>query len=106
MHNVDLFDAAECRKPEYDPDAWIEPETFEVAVRVCKLCPIRLRCLDYATDPQHATFTEHGVWGGRDANWRSRMRNQRRRNLRAGDRYQVVTFPVTTSAEVVPGFSL
>jgi len=49
----------------------------EVAKRVCRDCPVRLECLEYAL----AERIDHGVWGG--CSERERRRILRRRRLGA-----------------------
>ena len=53
-------DTALCRD---FPTKWWFPEQggkFEIAVFICKQCPIQQRCLDYAIKENIA----HGIWGG------------------------------------------
>jgi WhiB family redox-sensing transcriptional regulator len=71
------MDAANCT--EIAPDAWF-PEKGAVsnltyqAVEVCKTCPVRQRCLDYAIDNE----IRFGTWGGKTAEQRARMKNPSR----------------------------
>jgi len=60
--------------PLADADVWTsddEPEADELAVaeRVCRRCPVRGPCADYA-----ATAPVHGVWGGV---WHGQVRKPR-----------------------------
>lgn len=53
----------------------------ELAKQVCARCPVRQVCDDYAF--AHPTETEFGVWGGRSARERARMRAARNRAKRS-----------------------
>jgi WhiB family redox-sensing transcriptional regulator len=46
-----------------------------IARRVCTICPVRQRCLEYAL----AEGVTHGVWGGASDRERQRMRAARAR---------------------------
>lgn len=55
-----------------DEDEEYGDEHAEVAVRLCKECPIRTECLTQAI-----TFHESsGVWGGMTANQRQQLRGR------------------------------
>jgi WhiB family redox-sensing transcriptional regulator len=49
----------------------------EIAQRICKRCPVRVACLEYAL----AHHIEHGVWGGISERGRRRLAQQRRLRL-------------------------
>lgn len=46
---------------DHDPELWFstEPEDRDAAKRICRGCPLRQRCADYAASRHVA-----GVWGG------------------------------------------
>jgi WhiB family redox-sensing transcriptional regulator len=50
-----------------------EPEA-EQAKAVCKWCPVRRPCLDYALDAGE----KFGIWGGASTTQRQHLRRQRR----------------------------
>jgi WhiB family transcriptional regulator, redox-sensing transcriptional regulator len=45
-----------------------------IAKRVCAICPVRQRCLDFAL----ARHERHGIWGGADAQERRQITRRRR----------------------------
>lgn len=57
---------------ERDPDLWFAPGAAEhkEAKRICRGCPVRFQCLEYAMD----TPVDHGVWGGLTERERRRWR--------------------------------
>ena len=57
-----------------DPDLWFSPGALEhkEAKRICRDCPVRRECLNYA---MHSTI-DHGVWGGLTERERRRVRRQ------------------------------
>lgn len=55
-----------------DTDIWFDPDTEDLAVAICRDCPVRLECLKLAL----ATQTKHGVWGGTTARERSAIVRQ------------------------------
>jgi WhiB family redox-sensing transcriptional regulator len=62
-----------------DPDLFF-PEQGGVDVtddarQMCARCPVRGACLEFAI----TTHQDHGVWGGKSARERARIRRQRRR---------------------------
>lgn len=54
-------------------------EATEPAKAVCRTCPVREACLEYAL----VTNERHGVWGGASERERRRMRSQIRRGAAA-----------------------
>ena len=69
-----------------DPAVWY-PEKGGVvqarlAVKLCRQCPVRRRCLEYALDSE-PHFTHYGVWGGYATKKLSRMRMLRQALRRA-----------------------
>lgn len=48
-------------------------DSVEPAKAVCRDCPVRAACLDYAL----ARDEPHGVWGGMSVNERQRLRQER-----------------------------
>ena len=57
-----------------DPDLWFSPGAIEhkEAKRICRDCPVRLDCLQYAME----TPVDHGIWGGLTERERRRFRRQ------------------------------
>lgn len=57
---TEVFDGVPCL--EVDPDLFFPElgESPEPAKRLCRGCPVRLQCLDYALRHRE----RHGVWGG------------------------------------------
>lgn len=69
---VDMWAGAACRQ------SWVRPEIFDIdgredhgetAKTVCRACPIKLQCLDWAL--QHE---DHLVWGGMTPDERGALR--------------------------------
>ncbi|HEY9410657.1 MAG TPA: WhiB family transcriptional regulator [Jiangellaceae bacterium] len=56
-----------------DPDAFYPEQGVNVieAVRVCRSCPVRVECLQYALDNNE----RWGIWGGVTERTRRRMRS-------------------------------
>jgi len=57
---------AACTDPSIDPD-WFFPDTehnidlpTQIALKMCKECPVRINCLQYAIDH----WPMYGIWGG------------------------------------------
>lgn len=48
-------------------------ESLDGAKNICRRCPVREQCLDYAL----ATNQEHGIWGGESERERRRLRRKR-----------------------------
>jgi WhiB family redox-sensing transcriptional regulator len=55
---------------EFFPNAG---ESHHRAVAICRQCPVRRACLDYALD-----HNEYGVWGGTSETQRRQIRAKRR----------------------------
>ncbi|MFJ3141660.1 WhiB family transcriptional regulator [Streptomyces halstedii] len=73
MSNLDMTWHEEGICATTDPELFF-PESGAplAAIKVCKGCPVRRRCLDYAlTAPE-----DHGIWGGTTRNQRRRMTKQ------------------------------
>lgn len=55
-----------CREPHYDPDWWwpdtsnLDDDQTVIALNICRSCPVRQNCLNYAVDHKE----RHGIWGG------------------------------------------
>jgi len=67
---------------EHDPELFFPVgrasparEQVEVARAVCRSCPVRTHCLEWALD----TAQDHGVWGGLSEEERRIIRRARRR---------------------------
>ncbi|MGW4341105.1 WhiB family transcriptional regulator [Rhodococcus koreensis] len=89
--------AAACR--DADPTVFFyldnergEPRANRVraAKRICRRCPVRARCLNYALDARET----HGIWGGYTEDERRKLRR-----LRAGGTHQ---HPPSSGAEYRP----
>jgi WhiB family redox-sensing transcriptional regulator len=66
-----------------DPDAWFPEkgryDLATIAIRICKSCPVRTQCLDYAlsgADTWRGITT--GIWGATTPRQRTRLRQQRK----------------------------
>ena len=55
-----------------NPDLWFSPGAVEhrEAKRICRECPVRRQCLNYAMEAP----VDHGVWGGMTERERRRHR--------------------------------
>lgn len=73
----DWFERAECRG--VDPDLFFPKagESYQQAQRVCRECPVRAQCLEYALD----NCERFGVWGGLTERERRQLRRTRHLNL-------------------------
>ena len=67
------MDGALCAQA--DPERWFPDlgQPAGIARRVCRQCPVRAECLDYALE----TNQEFGVWGGTSERERRRLKRQR-----------------------------
>jgi WhiB family transcriptional regulator, redox-sensing transcriptional regulator len=65
---------AECSQVHVD--IFFKEEHEELAKRVCKSCPVRAQCSNWALS---AGSSLHGVWGGLTWNDRQRIRKAQRR---------------------------
>lgn len=64
--------AAACRKVDpnvFFPDSH-DKKKMEQAKAICRVCPVRKQCLDFAID----NCVDHGIWGGESERARVRMR--------------------------------
>jgi WhiB family redox-sensing transcriptional regulator len=66
-----------------DPDAWFPAKgqhaSAKAAMRICRQCPVRGQCLDYAlsgADTWGGIAT--GIWGGTTPHERGQLRQQRK----------------------------
>jgi WhiB family redox-sensing transcriptional regulator len=74
--------AAQALYAQADPDAWFPDQgqhaLAKTAIRVCRACPVRAQCLDYALS---GADTWGGIatciWGGTTPRQRDRPRQQR-----------------------------
>ena len=68
-------DHANCR--ETDPELWFPPDgsAGRVAVTICRECPVRSECLEFAL----TTHQDFGVWGGLTNAERNQLRKAGRR---------------------------
>jgi len=65
----------------FDPDVFFPTSGRGLdadAKAICRQCPVRLQCLDYAVTNRF----DHGIWGGLNMHERRRVRRQRERNTR------------------------
>lgn len=74
--NVSWRQRAACRG--VDPDVFypISDEEAEEAKSICRVCPVRESCLEYAL----ANRERDGVWGGATERERRRIIRQRRKS--------------------------
>lgn len=60
-----------------DPEIWFPEAGGWVASRkaqkICRACPVREQCLEYAL----VNFIDHGIWGGIPGSVREKMRSER-----------------------------
>ena len=72
------MESAACANDAYDPEWWwptsVESETATLAKNICRYCPVRQICLDYAI--QHGL--NEGIWGGLMPSQRQTVRKVRR----------------------------
>lgn len=61
--------SAACR--DTDPDLFFRDEDEADAIAVCRPCPVRIRCLEYALSRPG----QHGVFGGVPAERRAALRH-------------------------------
>jgi Transcription factor WhiB len=61
-----------CGKEHIDPEIFWNKDTVEEAVSICKTCPIKFACLEYAL----ANDFQEGVWGGLSATDRAQSHKQ------------------------------
>lgn len=61
------------------PELWFSPGAIEhqEAKRICRDCPVRAECLQYAME----TPVDHGIWGGLTERERRRNRRQAMRQV-------------------------
>lgn len=83
---MDWLNKAACKN---DTRTFFTPSLERVAKQMCRECPVRLECLDYALK----THQEFGVWGGLTEDER---RNRRRSVIPSNERIVQVTY--TTNA--------
>lgn len=75
---TDWMAQAKCR--EMDPAVFFPNDGIGVLIaqRICRDCPVREECLEYAL----ADGVGHGVWGGASERQRRRILSQRRASRR------------------------
>jgi WhiB family redox-sensing transcriptional regulator len=74
--SADWREWAACRRPGVNPE-WFFPEkggSARPAKRICRQCPVRADCLDYAI----GTGQQFGIWGGLSERERRRLRERAR----------------------------
>jgi WhiB family redox-sensing transcriptional regulator len=76
------MDAGNCRS--VSPSVFFPSDGVgvEVAREVCRDCPVKNACLEYAL----VNHIDHGVWGGTSERERRRIARRRRVSAAAGDR--------------------
>ena len=66
---------------QIDPDLWYpdpgDAHAAQTAAAVCRTCPVRADCLDYAMATE-AQGGRHGVWGGLTPTARDRLHHRRK----------------------------
>lgn len=72
----DWSQQGDCR--HYDPEWWFPPkgdnrQTLDVAIGICRECPVQDACLAYALEHNE----QYGVWGGLTTNERRALRARR-----------------------------
>jgi WhiB family transcriptional regulator, redox-sensing transcriptional regulator len=81
-HGLDLpaLDGAVCKGQ--DPAPWFPEarESSEAGKALCRTCPARARCLEWALDKGE----QLGTWGGTTPDERAEILRQRRRDTRHG----------------------
>lgn len=70
----DWMERAACVK-EHDPERWQADYRYQDAKRICKTCPVRAECLEYAL----AHREQGGVWGGLDPKERKQLKKKRKK---------------------------
>ena len=79
VRDVDvLWTEAKCRG--VDSDVFFEPENYHQAVMICRRCPVRMQCLEYALSFQF-DLDRYGIFGGQTPDQRAMIRRNRRRGL-------------------------
>jgi len=80
MSSVEWMDEAVCTTVGTEPFFPEKGQNPAPAVAVCRACPVRVECLNYALElEQSGVWNVTGIWGGLTARER---RNLRRRTLR------------------------
>jgi WhiB family redox-sensing transcriptional regulator len=71
----------DARCQEFDPEQWFSPSPIEtrLAIELCRSCPVRYRCLDFALK----THSDHGVFGAHTEKERALMRRAAAQRKRA-----------------------
>lgn len=72
----DWTTAAACRDVDDSLFFPTRDTTVDKAMAVCEICPVRYECLEYALE----TRQEYGVWGGKTAQERLKIRRGRNRS--------------------------
>ncbi|MFD4662492.1 WhiB family transcriptional regulator [Streptomyces halstedii] len=81
-HSDRWREQARCASDRYDPEQWfpvgdnlLAQQQAEEAVAVCRACPVRTACLDWAMTSREDT----GVWGGLTKKERAAIRRRKQR---------------------------
>ena len=73
-----------CANRDQDPDLWFprngDREGAERARAICRICPVRERCLQWALD----TGEREGIWGGMTPGGRRQLRKARAKACNLG----------------------
>lgn len=65
----EIWKPAACNKDYIDPETFFDPLLQDAALAICKSCPIRQLCLQYALQER---ITD-GIWGGTTESQRRAM---------------------------------
>ena len=75
IRDISWMDSAVCAQIGPDPFEPGKGETLRPARNVCRACPVRVDCLDYALAEFDSKY-DVGVWGGKSAKQRREMRKR------------------------------
>lgn len=78
LSQMPSFSGAACYDNSIDPESYFPVNTLtgdnRAAKKVCKTCPVRSECLEYALE----NFISFGIWGGLTGPERVRLRWKRK----------------------------